>query len=125
VKDAGYRELNEYEFAVLLRLLRGADLVTADTWEQLSGCRVRVIRDYADNYGSIEFDPAHSLVIPADLMVVEATSHDRDLVPVMFVLHGRGHIVTELEVVKSDGSPLIECPHPETLTVNEYHISQR
>ncbi|HZP56435.1 MAG TPA: hypothetical protein VFC53_02630 [Dehalococcoidia bacterium] len=123
--NAGFRELNEYELAILLRLLKPANLVTEDTWEQLPGCRVREIRNYSDNYGSIEFDSAHSLQVPAELVVVEATSQDRDRVPVMFVLHARGHVVTELEVVKVDGSPLIERPHPETLTVAEYHISPR
>jgi hypothetical protein len=90
----------------------------------LRECRVREIEEHLDNYGSIEFDPDHSLRIPLERLVVEAMSQDRDQTPVEFIVHGRGRAVTELEVLKLDGSPLVERPHPETLTVSECHFSE-
>jgi hypothetical protein len=119
----GYRELNEYEFAVLLRLLEAVRLPASSVWDQLRQCRVREISAYRDNYGSIEFDPDHSMCVPFEEVVIEAISRDRDGIPVEAILHARAHIVKELEFVKADGSPLIERPHPHTFAVSEHHRS--
>jgi hypothetical protein len=117
-----YRELSEYECAVILQLLAAIRLPVKDYSEQLLRCRVREI-DYRDNYGSIKFDPERSLTMPKPA-IVEALSQDRDGIPILVILHARAHVVTELEFVKADGSPLIERPHPETFELDEHHTSE-
>lgn len=119
-----YRELNEYECGVLLKLLGFIDLRATDYWEQLRDCRVRIITEHRDNYGSIAFDPKHSLAMPAERSVIEAMRKDCDDIPVLVLLHSRRHAAIELEFVKMDGSPLIERPHPDTLEFDECHRSE-
>jgi hypothetical protein len=83
---------------------------------------VRRIAEYADNYGSIEFDSAHSITLPRAWVVIEATATDEDGVPVEAILHARDQIVTELEFVRADGSPLLRRPHPDAFQYAEHHV---
>lgn len=107
-----YRELNEYECAVIVRLLTVNGLPVKEYSDQLLHCRVRGTGD-PDHYGSIYFDPERSLTMPKPMMV-DALSKDRDGIPVLVILHAQARVVAELEFVKADGTPLIARPHPET-----------
>jgi hypothetical protein len=78
-------------------------------------CRVRVIEEYNDNYGSIEFelsddDRGHT-------MAVNIWAPDEDGVPIDLLLfvspQGR---LAELEVVRADGLPLLRMPEPDEFT---------
>jgi hypothetical protein len=112
VPISDYRELSEYECAVILRLLTVNGLPVKEYSDQLLRCRVRGTGD-PDNYGSIYFDPERSLTMPKPVMV-DALSKDQDGIPVLVILHAQTTVVAELEFVKADGTPLIERPHPDT-----------
>jgi hypothetical protein len=112
------RRLKPNETAILERLLEapfpGRDAVR----EQISRSRVKLIDEYHDNYGSLEFEVAGGPKAPDDLRVpVNASALDSDGVPIEIFLHIVNGLVDELEIVKADGSPIIRPPEASELTV--------
>jgi hypothetical protein len=107
--------LTEYELALLGPLCSKA---VRDGWAllpvELASLRVRLIAEYTDNYGSIEFEARRGLGGTPPVMVADGRAFDEDGVPIEYLLFlklydGRG-LPHELEVSKMDGTPIKRFP---------------
>jgi hypothetical protein len=85
---------------------------SADLKSQLNTARVRKVADYADNWGSIEFEGGLSTAAPPRA-VVEALAPDSDGVPINLVLLVANATLVELEIVKMDGTEICSFPSPD------------
>jgi hypothetical protein len=113
------RALTRVEHAIIERLLEepfpGRDELRA----QITGSRVKPIKEYDDNYGSLEFEiRAGPKAAVVERVPVDAVALDVDGVPIEFLLHVVDGLVRELEVVKADGSPIVRRPRASDLEVS-------
>jgi hypothetical protein len=85
---------------------------------QIGDSLVSPIEEYADNYGSLEFEVRGKTRAPVTQRVpVYATALDADGVPIELLLHVVDGLVQELEVVEADGSPIKRPPQAADLHV--------
>jgi hypothetical protein len=117
--ESEYRAPSEREMALLHRLLGVPFLGRDELVQQLSDLRVRRI----DEDGSFALLVTKGVRAPVrERIPVEARYKDVDVEPengpyVYALLHVVDGRMTELEIFKEDGSPIIEQPNPETLEV--------
>lgn len=112
-----FRKLNSRERAILNRLLENSFLGRDEIREQIENSTVRLISDYNDNYGSLEFNTSSDLLAPVKSRVpVEGLAFD-EKVPVEFLLHVYKGKIKELEVVRLDGKTLKKVPNPSEIKV--------
>ncbi len=105
-----YRPLSARERSLLDRLLErafpGRDAIRVQAQQSL----VREFDD-PDNYGSIGFRvPASTPSAAGSRVPVEGLAQDDDGVPIEVLLHMRHGYISELEVVKADGTPIHRFP---------------
>lgn len=113
-----YRELVSKEKAILDRLFENPFPGRDEIVKQIKLSKVRSIDEYKDNYGSIEFRLQVDIKAPVLQRVpVKALAYDVDNVPIEILLHVVDGKVNELEVVKSDGSPIKVFPSAEKFEV--------
>lgn len=122
---ANPRQPTPDEQAVLDRLLESPFPGSEQIGVQLAHARVTTIEEYSDNYGSVEFeieDPIPAAVLHR--VPVMGYAYDSDRVPIEFLLHVVDGIVTELEIVKMDGGPIIRRPLATDLRILRWpHLS--
>ena len=119
-KTAGFRPLKHEERRLLETLLEHHQFDGRDQLrEQLESTTARLIREYQDDYGSIELRVSNGPPSSGRYRVpVEGQYLDDDGIPVWFLLHiNREGFMCELEIVRADGKPLHSTPTPERLEV--------
>jgi hypothetical protein len=102
---------------LLRRLLELPIRNKEDLQSKIEGAKVRTIEEYGDAYGSIEFDLATESPLEAPLPIAEGRSEDIDGVSVDVILYTRAGQPAELEILRSDGLPLVRMPDPESFRV--------
>jgi hypothetical protein len=112
--------LEERERRILETLLRHHPFDGRDELlKQVKSTTARLIAEHHDNYGSIELRVADPT--PANVkyrLAVEGQYLDDDGALVWVLLHvNREGVMSELEVCRADGRPLISPPIPELLEV--------
>jgi hypothetical protein len=118
--NATYREPTTVERQIVELLLNQSFPGRDDLSAQLESAQVREIEEYEDNYGSLEFSVSCSRHAPiSNGPVAIAMTADDDGVPVEVLLHVRGGELSELEIVKADGSPLRAPIRADNLEVQE------
>lgn len=114
-----YRPLTDYERAVTRRLLRAVERGRTQLVSSLSHCGVRIVDEYQDSYGSIEFRVSPRVVLDTPLPISEGEAVDRDGVPILFILFTKGDELFELEIVKADGSEIISKPDASAIRLRK------
>ena len=115
----GFRKLTKTEQAILDRLLETQFSGRDEIYEQLKDCLVRTI----DEEGSLEFKVDRDVRAPVTRRVpVEARATDEDGVPVLILLHVLEGVISELEIVKMDGSPVRKVLQPSDLREVDWHL---
>lgn len=113
-----FRNINQYEKDITERLLEIPFIGSDKLKGQIDNARVRLIEEYRDNYGSVEFElknkPKPS---EHDYVPVTAMGYDDDKSEILFVLHVIDDMLNELEIVRLDGQPLDKLPDPSTIEV--------
>jgi hypothetical protein len=118
VNEEEYRSPTAWELAVLDRLLELPFPGRDEVRRQVDGARVRTVREYGDDYGSIDFLVSNWMKAPVVMRVpVVGTARDVDGVPIEFLLHIVDGIISELEIVKMDGGAIIEKPDAASVEV--------
>jgi hypothetical protein len=114
-----YRQPSGEELELLMRML-DANFTGAEELKcQLSGILVRALDEESDNYGSIALKVADcNPVIVEKRVPVVARAYDSDGTPVEALLHIVEGRLNELEVIKFDGTPILNKPKS-----SEYLIS--
>ncbi len=111
-----YKDLNKYERGLLSKLLEKPFPGRDEINKQIKYAKVRVIDEYGDNYGSLEFELQTDLKSPVEQRVpVGGIAHDIDNVPIEILLHVVDGKVKELEIVKADGSAIKAFPSIEEI----------
>ncbi len=114
--ESGWREITEQETELVSRLLASTSQSDA-LRAQLSNSRVRGIAEYRDEYGSIEFQAAQAPGVSHAL--VTAFANDADGIPIEILLFTKAGALSELEIVKLDGSKIIRMPLPDEFKIGE------
>jgi hypothetical protein len=113
-----YRQLTLLELEILHKLLSRPFKGSEEIKKQIENCEVRVIPEYTDNWGSIEFNIHSKVKAEVDSRVpVSADTIDIDNVPINIFLHIVDGFADELEITKADNSPLKGLINPKKLTV--------
>ena len=104
-----YRNLTEREKEILDFLLKEDFPGRDELVIQVANSKVRTIQEYNDNWGSLEF------LIKTDIRAnvnervpVQASTLDRDNIPITVLLHVVSGNIDELEIIKADNSPIIK-----------------
>ena len=106
--NKNFRDLTKKEKEILDFLLKDNFPGRDDLLKQLEFAKVRLIKEYSDNWGSLEFLVETNLTAKVQERIpVQATSYDIDGVPIQIFLHVVEGKINELEVVKADNSPII------------------
>lgn len=121
MKKQPYRQPTFLEKEILNKLLTKAFPGKTEIQEQVNLSQVRKIEEYNDNYGSLELKTRSLKRANVDSRVpVQGLAHDADGVPVEILLHVVDGLINELEIVKADGSPLVQTINPEKIKVIIY-----
>lgn len=109
-----YRELTDYENKLVDRLLSegfdGRDAISA----QVRASRVKQI----DKEGSLEFQVSGGSAVTSGFRIpVEGWFEDTDGMLVHVLLHVVSGRISELEIYKDDGSPIVQMADPSRLTI--------
>lgn len=105
-----FRELTEYELSLLTPLYEDA---IQNGWAdpiELGSLRCRLVAEYSDKYGSVEFEYLGTPDAPPSVMVADARGEDEDGVPIEYFLFVKDRAPYELEVVKMNGTPIKRFP---------------
>lgn len=106
-----YRDLTINENAILNVLFEKDFPGRDDLLRQVKQSKVKTIREYNDNWGSLEFQVDTDIIAKTDSRVpVQAMSNDIDGIPIQLFLHVVNGKIDELEIVKADNSPIIHFP---------------
>ncbi len=116
-----YRELNGLEKKILDKLLERDFPGREEIKDQINNSKVRVIDEYGDDWGSIEFKTnSHKSAKVESRVPVQALVNDTDGILVEIFLHVVKGFIDELEIVKADNSPLKAKISPEKMKVELY-----
>lgn len=101
------RSLNDYEHAILAKLLENSFPGRNELREQIKTARVQTLTEYKDNYGSIVFkeikgEKANTI----GRVPVEAKTIDQAGGPILILLHVIDGYIDELEFVRLDGKSM-------------------
>ena len=118
-EKAMWRPLTDLERALAERLLSMPVWRREEFCGQLRESAVRTIAGYSDDYGSIEFQVGEAAGGPQRL-IAEAMAEDADNVPIEILLFEKGGKLSELEILKADGSEITRMP-----PAGEFRISSR
>ncbi len=105
-----WRDVTEQELALIHALLPLNVHKSSDLLQTCKSTPVRTIEEYADTYGSLEFQRIDGDDAAADFVVAAARATDADGVPIDILLHMADQWPTELEIVKLDGSKIVAMP---------------
>jgi hypothetical protein len=110
-----YRAPDEWETAVLNRLLSHDFPERTAVIRQLEGSKVRTV----DLEGSIEFliGPQDAIDPGALGVVVEGEAEDSDGVTLHFMLHVARGMVKELEIYREDGGQILGRVNPSSIRI--------
>ena len=116
-----YRKLNTIETEIFNKLLErdfpGADEIK----DQIKNCEAKIIRDYNDNWGSIEIRTNSKKMADVESRIpVQGILYDSDGVPIEVFLHVIGGFINELEIVKVGQSPMKTIPDVKNMKVVLY-----
>lgn len=115
------RRLRPHESAIMERLLQDPFPGRDELRAQIARSRVKSIDEYQDQYGSIEFEVKTGRKAKVSQRVpVDGRANDVDGVPIEFLLHVVNGTVTELEIYKADGSPILRQPPASELDVSTH-----
>lgn len=115
-----FRNLTKREKEILDLMLKSNFSGRDELLKQVACSKVRAIKEYNDNWGSLEFLVRTD--IKADVkerIPVQATAYDEDNVPIQMFLHVVNGKIDELEIVKADKSLIIK-----DIEVNDLHIDK-
>ena len=106
-----YEELKPYHRAILDKLLSEQFPGRDEILTQVHNSTAKVVEDYKDDYGSVEFSVHARTRSPVLKHVpVYGTALDEDGVPIEFLLHVVDGFIKELEIVKLDGTAIKKMP---------------
>lgn len=113
-----YRQLTNLERHILDRLLSREFPGRDKLGQQISSGLVRIINEYKDNWGSLEFNISSNVKASVTSRIpVQGILNDSDGVPIQIFLHVVNGKVDELEIVKADNSPLKSPIDPKKIRV--------
>ncbi len=114
-----YRQPTDEELKLINRMLDADFIGAKELKQQLAGMLVRTLDEGTDNYGSIELKLADSNFVRVEKRVpVVARAHDADGTPIEVLLHIIDGRLNEIEIIKFDGTPILNRPE-----ASEYIIS--
>jgi hypothetical protein len=114
-----YRQPTNDEFELLNRMLEVDFQGAKELKHQLAGLLVKSLDKGIDNYDSIELKVSSGRSVKVEKRVpVVARAYDSDGTPIEVLLHVLNGQLNELEVIKFDGTPIVDRPK-----ASEYIIS--
>ncbi len=121
MKKQRFRKLTAEERQFLDRLLELPFPGRDELRLQANAATAREIAEDGDNYGSLKL---RAIATPRAAVVqrvpVMALANDVDEVPIEFLLHVVDGVLDELEILKLDGSPIVNRPKPLDLRVRAH-----
>lgn len=110
-----YRPPTDYEKQILSKLLekpfRGRD----ELIEQISKSEVKLIDEYNDNWGSVEFKTESNKKANTESRIpVQGVAYDEDGIEIQIFLHVVDGLINELEIVRVDNKPIVKF-YPNTI----------
>ncbi len=119
IPENNFRHLSPQEMQLLQTLLQPSFPGRNEIAQQVKHAQARSTEDQ-DNYGSIYLKTSFPKKAQVKERVpVEGHIQDSDGVPVEVLLHVVDGYINELEIVKADGSPILQAIKPEGLKVKE------
>jgi len=111
------RPLTHFEKTIIEQLLTESFPGRNEIKNQIEGCLTQKTDDN-DNYGSIYLFPVNKTAIDIRTRVpVEGLINDTDGTPINVLLHVDKGLISELEIVKLDGTPIKKRFNPEKIRV--------
>jgi hypothetical protein len=114
IPDDDWRDLTEYERAILDRLLEREFAGRSELRAQLTGCKVMRICGLGTLKFKIESGNAASVT---SRVPVEAIASDADGNPIYYLLHVVNGFVAELEIYTATTLDMKRVPHPDELRI--------
>lgn len=111
--EPSYRTLTDWELTILKKLTQVQFAGRDEVLKQIDAAEACGTGD-KDNYGSIYLRTSYKKKASvAERVPVEGFAEDIDRVPVEILLHVLNGYISELEIVKADGSPLLSKINPD------------
>ena len=114
IPDDDWRDLTEYEWAILNRLLERDFPGRNELRIQLTGCKV--IRICGDGTIKFKIESGNAASVTSRVPV-EAVASDADGIPIYYLLHVVNGFVAELEIYNAATFDIKRTPHPDELRV--------
>lgn len=115
-----YRDLTKREKEIIIFLLKNDFPGRNEIFKQIEYSKVRVINEYKDNWGSLEFKIKIDIKAPVvERIPVQASTVDSDGVPIQIFLHIVNGKIDELEIIKVDNKAIIKTIEAKDLKIDK------